>query len=428
MIPVVYLYFLKKSFNEPNYRRNVVERFGFTPAFKKESIWIHAVSLGELRAAIPLIQYFLEKSEYLIITTITPAGRDEAKRHFSEEIKNDNVLVIYLPLEYDLVFHWFFSRYRPKLGLILEYELWPVMITSCVKHDVPIVLAQAQYVEKSFVRDKKLGFRRSLLDCFDLILAKSDLHAERFRARTITRVDVMGELRFEQEIKSDHIEEANNFLKAMKLTECGRAAFCFGSTGPGEDEGLIRVMQMLIERSKSLGKPKPFFVYVPRHKKDFQKIRSKISASGLIFVDRTEILDSKLVLNTTPQLDMKNIDGLFGNSLGEINFYFQIADFVFIGNSFNDLGAHNIIEPLALRKPVVVGPSVWGIEYPVKEALQSNIVHKVETFEELSELWISFIKNPKLKRCQKDRMVQFHEDHAGAVKRCILKLNQSGFL
>ena len=187
-------------------------------------------------------------------------------------------------------------------------------------------------------------------------------------------------------------------------------------------------MQMLIERSKSLGKPKPFFVYVPRHKKDFQKIRSKISASGLIFVDRTEILDSKLVLNTTPQLDMKNIDGLFGNSLGEINFYFQIADFVFIGNSFNDLGAHNIIEPLALRKPVVVGPSVWGIEYPVKEALQSKIVHKVETFEELSELWISFIKNPKLKRCQKDRMVQFHEDHAGAVKRCILKLNQSGFL
>ncbi len=429
LLPLVCIYFIGRSKSESSYRKKFLERLGVSPNFERGLIWIHAVSLGELRAAIPLIRGLLNRSEKLIITTITPAGREEAERNFVSEIKNKKILLIYLPLEYGFAFHQFFKRYKPKLGIILEYELWPVMIQQSIAHKVPLVLAQAQYVEKSFVRDKKWPrLRGSLLDGFKLILAKSDIHAQRFRSLSNTPVDVMGELRFEQPVNIDHLNQAKSFSTQLKLKEGNRVSFCFGSTGPGEDEGLIKVMLILKERAEKLGEAKPFFVYVPRHKKDFTKIKEAIDASTLNFMSRTKILNSNLESNNISYSNILEIDGLFGDSLGEINFYFHLADFVFIGNSFNNLGSHNIIEPLALQKPVVVGPSTWGIEYPFKEAIAEEVVKKVSTFEDLTKFWTKKLKNPRLSKIEQDKMHKFYGEHAGAVKRCIQKLKENGLL
>ena len=125
---------------------------------------------------------------------------------------------------------------------------------------------------------------------------------------------------------------------------------------------------------------------------------------------------------------MLNVMDFWENSLGGINFYFQLSDYVFIGNSFNELGSHNVIEPLALKKPVVVGPSVWGIEYPVIEALDRGVMKKVQNVEELYEYWWYQMICPKKVHLCKDPILAFYNNHAGATTRCVEKLERYGFL
>ena len=427
--PIVLAYFLKRSIKEPNYRRNFLERLGAGKRFLVDPIWIHTVSLGEFRASVPLIEKLLEKSEKIILTTITPAGREEAQSVLKFEIEAGNIHLVYLPLEYDLAFNRFLNCYRPKLSIVLEIELWPVMISACSRHEVPLILAQGQYVERSFLKDKRMPWLRgALFNGFDLILAKSDVHASRYKTFCNSPVDVMGELRFDQTIPVWQINSANFFSRKLDLKKSSRLCFCFGSTGPGEDADLISLMVRLNKKARVRGLPKPFYVYVPRHKKDFDTIMKDLNSAGLKFLKRTDIFDIGLKLNNESVLKDNEIDGIFGNSLGEINFYFQMADYVFIGNSFNSLGSHNVIEPLALKKPVVVGPSVWGIEYPVVEALSAGIIKRVENVEELYDYWFSQIeigKNPDKGHLM---LEEFYDIHSGAAKRCILKLEQYGFL
>ncbi len=427
--PLVILYFFKRSIKEPSYRRNLLERFGLSREFDVNSIWIHAVSLGEFRASVPLVKKLLERSEKIILTTITPAGRAEAEKLLKPDIKAGNVNVVYLPLEYNFAFNKFLKRYRPRLGLVLEIEIWPVMIAACSRHKVPLVLAQGQYVEKSFSIDRKWPWLRgALFNGFDLILAKSQFHANRYKYFSDVPIEVMGELRFDQKIPIQQIVNADKFLNKIKLKYSGRLCFCFGSTGPGEDSVLIELMKKLTEKAERLQLPRPFYIYVPRQTKDFVNIQRLLAKSGLSFVKRTVVLNKELILKNGLELDFFGIDGLLGDSLGEINFYFQIADHIFIGNSLNNLGSHNIIEPLALKKPVVVGPSVWGIEYPIIEAIEEGAIVKVKNVEELYEYWLSQLVSHENGTDSKSNLEKFYKNHSGAVDRCIQKLRLYGYL
>ena len=427
--PLVILYFLKRSINEPSYRKNLIERIGFSKSYGPNSIWIHAVSLGEFRASVPLIMGLLKRSEKIVLTTITPAGREEAQRVLKLEIESGTVRVVYLPLEYDSAFNNFLNRYQPKLSIVLEIELWPVMISACSRHGVPLILAQGQYVERSFFKDKRTPWLRgALFNGFDLILAKSQIHADRYKLFCNNPVEVMGELRFDQKIPDGHVSSANLFLQRLGLKKASRLCFCFGSTGPGEDSDLILLMDRLKSKAKEIGTPEPFYIYVPRHKKDFFRISKDLDNSGLKLIKRTDLFDSNLQLKNELVLIGTEIDGILGDSLGEISFYFQMADHVFIGNSFNNLGSHNVIEPLALRKPVVVGPSVWGIEYPIVEALEAGIIKKVNNVEELYDYWLSQLVREKKTPELAALLDEFYHVHSGATQRCILKLEEYSFL
>ncbi len=183
---------------------------------------------------------------------------------------------------------------------------------------------------------------------------------------------------------------------------------------------LIPVVSRLRERPREPGKPLPFFVYVPRHPKNFADTAAMLRSAGLKMLQRSSDLDAGLHL-TTPLPD--DLDGLFGDSLGEINFYFALADHVFIGDSFNDEGSHNIIEPLSVGKPVVVGPSIWGIEYPAIEALEAGVLTRVETPEALFEFW-----NDLPVRSDGPMIGEFLSRHGGATKRAVAHLIDAGLI
>ncbi|WP_456391344.1 3-deoxy-D-manno-octulosonic acid transferase, partial [Profundibacter sp.] len=228
-LPVVLLYLWHRGRKEPLYVKHLGERFGGGAVVPAGAIWVHAVSLGEMRAARPLIDALLARGEQVLITNITAAGRSETLALFSDAIAAGQLHVRWCPAEYIWATRRFFKRHAPKFGMIMEIELWPRLIASANRAGVPMVLAQAQYPDKSFERDQK-GFRlrAQLVKAFSLIMAKSEHHAERFRHFGASNVQVMGELRFEQPIPPKHLEAAAKFRAQISPA---RPVFCLASTG-----------------------------------------------------------------------------------------------------------------------------------------------------------------------------------------------------
>ena len=417
-LPLVLLYLWRRGRKEPLYIQHLGERFGGGADVPAGAIWIHAVSLGEMRAARPLVDALLARGERVLITNITAAGRAETLALFGEVITAGQLFVRWCPAEYFWATRRFFKRHQPKFGMIMEIELWPRLIASANQAGVPMVLAQAQYPDKSFVRDQRgLRMRAQLVKAFTLILAKSDHHAARFTDFGAANVQVMGELRFEQPIPPAHLDAAVAF---RQMISPDRPVFCLASTGPDEDPMLIPVVKQLREAALKSGRPLPFFIYVPRHPKNFADTAELLQAAGLKMLQRSTDLDAALQFGDVLPDDL---DGLFGDSLGEINFYFALADHVFIGDTFNDEGSHNIIEPLSVGKPVVVGPSIWGIEYPAIEALKAGVLTKVETPEQLFEFW-----NELPSRADGQLIRDFLAQHGGATKQAIEHLKNANLL
>ena len=416
-LPLVLLYLWHRGRKEPLYRQHMGERFGGGAAVPAGAIWIHAVSLGEMRAARPLVDALLERGEQVLVTNITAAGRAETLKLFAGAIEQGQLHVRWCPAEYAWAVRRFLAKHKPRFGMIMEIELWPRLIATCHARGLPLVQAQAQYPDKSFARDTKgLQIRAHVVRAFGLVMAKSGRHAERFRQLGARNVQVMGELRFEQPIPPAHLAAAAG-LRAQLAPE--RPVFCLASTAPEEDALLIPVVRKLLDAAKQAGEPRPFIVYVPRHPKDFAATGARLKAAGLNMLQRSTGLDDTLSPGT-PLPD--DLDGLFGDSLGEINFYFALSDHVFIGDSFNGEGSHNIIEPLSLGKPVVVGPSIWGIEYPALEALEAGVLVKLETPEQLFDHWSR--KGDTTAAQIRDFLAQ----HGGATQKALHHLSNAGLL
>lgn len=417
-VPILLLYLWKRGRVEPLYSQDISQRFGQGDRVPAGAIWIHAVSLGELRAARPLIDALLAKKERILLTNMTAAGRSEALKIFGMEIEKQQLYIRWCPADLSWATRCFFQRHKPKFGMIMEIELWPRLIASAIKADIPLVMAQAQYPYKSFLRDQGIfSFRAQLVRGFSLILAKSERHADRFRQFGAVSVKVTGELKFEQLIPKKQIDAG---LIIRKKFDPNRPIFCLVSTGRNEDSMLIPILTQLRDKADIAGKPRPFFIYVPRHPKDFNATELELKSNGLSMLKRSDAFDAALRIKADIP---NNLDGVFGDSLGEINFYFTLSDAVFVGDSFNGEGSHNIIEPLILDKPVVVGPSIWGIEYPALEAIEAGVLTKVSTPFELMEHWDSFNTES-----QQSDIKYFILKHGGATKRIIKQLTNAGFL
>ena len=374
LLPLALLYLLWRARRDPLYRADLRERFGRYPASRPEgdTVWVHAVSMGELRSAVPLINALLERGETVVITNFTPAGRRESIRVFEREIGEGRVQVVWVPLEWPLFFGRFFNWFRPKYGLVMEIEFWPELIDSARRRGVPLFLCNGQYPEKSYQRDKG-RLRSELVRGFAGVMVKSDLQAERFRELGLTNIAVTGELRFDFPVPPDQLAGADA-LRPLVAPE--RTVITFASAVEREEDPFIEAMQRV--RAITPDNP-PLFVFVPRAPERFDAVAAKLAEAGLSVLRRSEGLDAGFALTDDPGFDV-----LLGDSFGEMYFYVGLADRVVVGGGFNaPRGAHNVIEPMALRKPVVVGPSIWTIEYIARDAIAAGALTVVNDIPEL---------------------------------------------
>ena len=371
-LPLVLIYLYRRGRRDADYRRWLAERFGhygtrLPGAGFSGSVWGHAESLGELRSAVPLIGALLGQGERVVITHFTPAGRRESTRVFADEIAAGKVRVVWVPFELSLCFTGFFRTFSPKYGLVMEIEIWPRMIMAARGAGVPLLMCNAQYPSKSYAKDRQTGLRAQVMQGFAGALVKSDIQAQRFASVGVPRIEVTGELRFDQPIPAAQ-------LAAGRALRPARATITIASAVEGEDAGYIQTILALRKTGAA-----PLSIYVPRKPERFDEVADMLRAAGLRVARRSEVLRPDLS-GAIPD----DIDVLLGDSLGEMYFYLSLADRVVVGGGFTPRGAHNIIEPLALKKPVLVGPETWTIEYPFVEAQAAGVARSVAGFAALT--------------------------------------------
>ena len=419
-LPLVVGYLANRARRDPAYLDNLAERFGHYHKPLEGAIWVHAVSLGELRSAVPLIRLFLARGDKIVTTHFTPAGRSEAQRIFSAEISTGQMQVVWVPIETAWAFRGFFQTFRPIFGLVMEIEIWPRMVFAAKAASVPLFMCNAQYPNKSLVRDSR-GFRlrQQVMRGFAGALVKSDLQADRFRQIGVRNIAVTGELRFDQPLPIDLIaagEAARRWIGAST-----RRVVCIASAIEGEDATYLHAIHALRADHAARGLEMPLFVYVPRRPERFTEVADRLTAENLSVLRRSDFGD-KFDPAAWGQVNCPDI--FLGDSLGEMYAYLAMCDDVIVGGGFNPKGAHNISEALVMKKPVVTGPYTQTIEYPFAEAAAAQVARSVADATELADHLIATGRVSIADIHVKQTEIQhFVAAHSGAALRTLTALD-----
>jgi 3-deoxy-D-manno-octulosonic-acid transferase len=414
-LPIILYYLWRRGKKDALYSEHLAERFGRYDASFQGAIWVHAVSLGEMRSAVPMIRAMLARGDKVVTTHFTPAGRREAESVFAKEIAAGQMQSVWVPLETAWAFRGFFRAFRPTCGLVMEIEIWPRMVFAARRAGIPLFMCNAQYPQKSMARDAGgLQLRHQVMRGFAGALVKSQLQADRFASIGLTNVKITGELRFEQPIPPNLVsagQAARDWIGAAD-----RRVITIASAIEGEDPVYLHAIAALRADHIARDLPAPLFVYVPRRPERFDEVAQTIIASGLSLCRRSELFDENLdpaEWNIAPAMP----DVILGDSLGEMYFYLAMADQVVVGGGFNPKGAHNIIEPLALKKPILTGPHVGTIEYPFVEAEAAGVAISVPDAEALAEALIAPpTSDPK-------QIDMFFTAHSGATAKTLAALD-----
>lgn len=406
-LPLALAYLGWRGRRDPDYRRYLGERFGRYRQRMAGPVWIHAVSLGEFRSALPIARGLLDRGEGLVVTTMTPAGRREAERALAAEIAAGQAAVVWVPFETSWAYAGFFRSFRPRAGLVMEIEHWPRMILSAARAGVPLFPCNAQYPLKSFTADStRRRWRFQLMAQYAGAMVKSDLQAARFRAAGLTRIEVTGETRFDQPIPPALLAAG----QSLRLALPPRPVLVIASAVEGEDAVYLEALARL----RAIGEL-PFTIYVPRRPERFDEVSATIAAAGFRLIRRSRALGPDLapLAPIPPETEV-----LIGDSLGEMYGYLAAGDRAVVGGGFVPAGAHNIIEPLAMGLTVLTGPHVWTIEYPFAEAQAAGLAASVP---DATALATALALPPP---ATADQALAFRAAHSGAAARTLAALDR----
>jgi 3-deoxy-D-manno-octulosonic-acid transferase len=338
LVPAFIGHLFWRSLSQPDYRRRLGERFGYGfTRLPSPSIWIHAVSVGEVTAAVPLVRTLRQHfpATPLVVTTMTPTGSRRARDLFGTEI-----IHCYVPFDSPGPVRRFFDWARPELALILETEIWPNLYHECGRRKVPLVLASARVSPKS-VRRYRFLFRliRDTLAHGIVIGAQSPTDAERFRSlgANPARTHVTGNIKFDFELAAE-VTAGGRAFRALHAP--GRPVWIAASTHQDEEQAVIEAHRGVLGRY-----PDALLILVPRHPERFATVASLLQKSGLQTVTRSSGV-------TTGQ----DARVFLGDSMGELTMLYAAADIAFVGGSLVRVGGHNLLEPAALGLPALTGP------------------------------------------------------------------------
>lgn len=396
VLPLLPLRLWWRGRKEPGYREHVGERFGrYRGAAPQPILWVHAVSLGETRAAVPLVDRLkrAHPGATVLLTHMTATGRAEGRALFGE-----GVVQAWLPYDVPFAVRAFLRHFRPRAGMLVETELWPNLVALSAAAGVPLYLVNARLSERSAARYARIGrLARPMLARLAGVAAQTAAHAARFAALGAPAPVVTGNLKFDLEVPATALALGHELRLRFGLS---RPVWVAASTRDGE-EALI--LDALAARDLP---PGTLTVIVPRHPQRFDAVAALLRERGTAFVRRSD--------NLAVPADVRVV---LGDSMGEMLGYFAAADAVFVGGSLLPLGGQNLIEPIAVGRPTLVGPHMFNFAEATADALAAGAAVGVDDAAALIGALRALLEDPARRAAMGAAALAFHAAHRGAGER-----------
>jgi 3-deoxy-D-manno-octulosonic-acid transferase len=397
--PLVALLLFWKGLSNRAYWERFEERFGFGAVrLGSPSIWVHAVSVGEVVAASSLIATLRKRyPQYpIVVTTVTPTGAQRVRDLFG-----DDVLHSYAPYDMPGSVRRFFARMQPRLAIVIETELWPNMYAECGARGVPLVLANARISPRSVQRYRRfIGLFKEALSHGILIAAQSQQDAERFLSLGANpeRILVTGNLKADVTFPPGMIDAGLEFRAASMSA---RPVWVAASTHAGEEEAALDAHEAILAQL-----PDALLLLVPRHPDRFSAVAELLERRRVQFHRRS--------LGETPAIS----DTVFlVDSLGELPMFYASADVAFVGGSLVPIGGHNLLEPAVLGMPVISGPHNFNAEDIAVLLREAGGLQLVADGAELGAAVATLLGDPALRQRRGQQARQVVAESGGALER-----------
>lgn len=401
-MPIIVARLVWRGFRQPAYLHHWGERFGiFSRAPLQHAIWLHAVSVGEVRAASTLIKQL--KMRYpdapLLLTCMTPTGRATAN-----ELFGNSVTCVYLPYDFRVLQRCLIARFNPQILLIMETEIWPNLLAACRRANVPAFLVNARLSEKSYRRYVRFALVRKLvnraLQSMRMVGAQSDADAMRLTQLGATQIEVTGNIKFDVTIDSAMVEKGHVWRSTLAKE---KHVFLAASTRGGEEALLIDAFCRAFSPAE---REKIFLVVVPRHPQRFDAVDALIRAHHLTVTRRS-----------THEKPDDACRVWLGDSMDEMAAYIAMCDIAFIGGSLLPTGGQNLIEASAQGKPVIMGPSAFNFAEAVRGAVDAGAMRQVADADALFATAKLLFKDVEARVKMGRAAVTFAQAHAGATEK-----------
>jgi len=397
LLPLVPLRLLWRARRQREYLRHIPERFGFYRAARsaRHVIWIHAVSVGETRAAEPLVRAL--RSRYprhrILLTHMTPTGRETGEQLFGATVER-----CYLPYDYPGAVRRFLDRFEPVAGVLMETELWPNLIHAAASRRIPVYLVNARLSEKSYAgyeRHRRLA--GAALEALAAVAAQTQADAQRLAALGARTLRVTGNLKFDIVPPPAMMQLGQRWREAYGA----RPVLLAASTRAGEEE-------LVLDAFERMAIANALLVIVPRHPDRFEEVAALLQRRGHAYQRRSD--DRPVAAQTRVVL---------GDSLGEMFAYYAACDVAFIGGSLLPYGSQNLIEACAVGKPVLIGPSTFNFAEAAQLAIEGGAALSVADVEELARAARQLMTDPAAAARMGEAGLAFCRAHQGAVHRVL---------
>ena len=385
-----------RSRRQAGYLEAVPERFGaYAPAPGGPRIWVHAVSVGETRAAAPIIAALARRypDHRILVTHMTPTGRATGIELFGDRVER-----AWLPYDMGFAARRFLAHYRPRFGILLETEIWPRLLEECARAGIPVVLANARMSARSARRYARFpAFTRWALANLSGIAAQTAPDAQRLVELGARGVEVTGNVKFDLALPDDVGQRGAGFR--ARFGEA-RSVWVAGSTREGEEAELLTAFAAM------QAQPDALLVIVPRHPHRFDEVAALSRSRGFLTARRSDAAGVAAAVRV-----------VVGDSMGEMLAYYAAADVAIMGGSLLPYGSQNLIEPCALGKPVIVGPHTYNFEEAAEEAIHAGAALRVRDAQEALAAAAELSRDTARRARMGESARAFVAAHRGAVDR-----------
>ena len=395
------------------------DRFGSyaLPWDGEAPVWVHAVSLGETRAAQTLITQLLARGEQVLLTHMTATGRAEGARLFAPEIAAGRLRQQWVPYDFSGATKKFMQHYRPRLGILIEREVWPNLIESAQWAAVPIVLASARFSEKSQRQVKQidkvfLSLMRDAYAGIDLTLAQTEEDATRLYDVGALNIQVVGNLKFDVVLPLVAVDAGREWRERLN-----RPVIAIASTREGEDAPFVQALAR--QESTAL------FLLIPRHPQRFDEAAALLEQAGIAMVRWSALRHS-----TQPEQMLAGIKVVLCDTLGEMPFFYAASDVAIVAGSFVPVGGQNLIEACALGTPVIVGPHTFNFSDAVARAVEVGAAAQIQPVEPLDaaqravSMAVYWLQDQQALRDKSHLAREWVSQHTGATARILQQITE----